>query len=123
MSRTLALTGTGKISGTGNALNNLLIGNSAVNTLNGGAGNDRLDGGAGADSMTGGAGDDTYVVDNASDKTIESAGGGFDTVESSITWTLAAEVERLFLTGSQCRQRHRQCVEQLADRQRRDQHD
>jgi Ca2+-binding RTX toxin-like protein len=96
----LVLTGTSKLSGTGNALDNILIGNSAANALNGGAGNDRLDGGAGGDPMTGGAGDDTYVVDNASDKTIESTAGGFDTVESSISWTLSAEVERLFLTGA-----------------------
>jgi len=96
----LLLTGAAKISGTGNELNNVLVGNSAVNSLSGGAGDDRLDGGAGADSMTGGPGDDTYVVDSASDKTIELANGGFDTVESAITWTLSVEVERLFLTGS-----------------------
>ncbi len=96
----LILIGTGRISGTGNALNNILIGNFGVNSLNGGAGDDRLDGGASADSMTGGSGDDTYVVDTANDKTVELAGGGFDTVESSISWTLAAETERLFLTGS-----------------------
>ena len=39
------------IAGTGNALNNILIGNS---------GNNSLDGGAGADKMAGGLGDDTY---------------------------------------------------------------
>ena len=95
----LILLGTGKISGTGNALDNRIVGTSAVNTLTGGAGNDRLDGGAAADSMTGGTGDDTYVVDNGSDKTIESTSGGYDTVESGVSWTLSAEVERLFLTG------------------------
>ncbi|OQX07527.1 MAG: hypothetical protein BWK76_24745, partial [Desulfobulbaceae bacterium A2] len=39
----LTLTGTGGFSGTGNALNNVLIGNDAANTLNGGAGNDTFD--------------------------------------------------------------------------------
>jgi Ca2+-binding RTX toxin-like protein len=96
----LILTGTSKINGTGNTLDNVLIGNSAANTLSGGAGNDRLDGGAGADAMTGGLGNDTYVVDSTSDSTVEMAGGGVDTVETALTWTLATEVERLTLTGT-----------------------
>jgi serralysin len=77
----LLLTGTAIINGTGNALNNVLTGNSAANVL------------------TGGAGDDTYVVD-AADTTIEALGGGTDTVQSMVTWTLAAEVENLTLTGT-----------------------
>ncbi|MBK8816648.1 MAG: VCBS repeat-containing protein [Methylococcaceae bacterium] len=43
----LSLSGLNAINGTGNTLNNVIIGNSAANTLNGGAG---------ADSMTGGLG-------------------------------------------------------------------
>ena len=50
--------------------------------------------------MTGGAGNDTYVVDNAGDVVTEAASGGTDTVESSITFTLGAEVENLLLTGA-----------------------
>ncbi|MDP1633057.1 MAG: hypothetical protein Q8L69_00060, partial [Gallionellaceae bacterium] len=96
----LTLTGTSAINGTGNALNNVLIGNSAVNTLNGGAGNDRLDGKAGADRMSGGTGDDIYVVDNTKDTVTENTNEGIDTVESSITYTLKANVEALLLTGS-----------------------
>lgn len=40
----LTLTGTTAINGTGNALNNVIVGNSAINTLNGGAGDDYLNG-------------------------------------------------------------------------------
>jgi Ca2+-binding RTX toxin-like protein len=57
----LTLTGVGAISGTGNALNNKIIGNSAANTLNGGAGNDVLIGGAGIDRLHGGLGRDTLT--------------------------------------------------------------
>lgn len=96
----LTLTGTAALNGTGNALDNILTGNSAVNTLTGGAGNDRLDGKAGADRLIGGAGNDTYVVDNTGDIITENANEGTDTVESSVTWTLGANLENLTLVGT-----------------------
>jgi len=96
----LTLSGTTAINGTGNALDNVLTGNSGNNTLTGGAGNDRLDGGAGSDTMIGGAGNDTYVVNQAGDVVTENANEGTDTVESSIAYTLGANLENLTFTGT-----------------------
>ncbi|PTQ73712.1 calcium-binding protein [Pseudomonas sp. GV071] len=96
----LTLTGTGLLTGTGNELDNVLIGNAGANTLYGGLGNDRLDGGSGADTLFGGAGDDTYVVNIATDVVTELADEGSDTVESSVSFTLGDHLENLTLTGS-----------------------
>jgi serralysin len=87
----LTLLGTGAISGYGNGANNSLIGNGAANIL---------DGGAGADSMTGGGGNDTYIVDSEGDTVTELANGGIDSVYSSLSFSLGANVENLVLNGA-----------------------
>ena len=50
--------------------------------------------------MAGGAGNDIYVVDNAGDVVTEALNEGTDTVQSSVSFTLGANVENLTLTGS-----------------------
>ncbi|MBD2145385.1 Calx-beta domain-containing protein, partial [Sphaerospermopsis sp. FACHB-1194] len=98
----LTLTGTAAINGTGNAGNNVLTGNSANNSLTGGAGNDTLNGGSGTDTLIGGLGNDTYIVDTTTDTITELSGGGTDTIQSSVTFTIATltNIENLTLTGT-----------------------
>jgi Ca2+-binding RTX toxin-like protein len=54
----------------------------------------------GADTMAGGLGNDTYTVNHAGDVVIELPNEGADLVQSSISHTLAANVENLTLTGT-----------------------
>ena len=80
---------------------NALSGQAGADKLYGLAGNDTLDGGRGADRMEGGGGADTYYVDNADDVVIEANVAGVDTVNASVTFSLAGQyIENLVLTGS-----------------------
>ena len=68
-----------------------------IDTLMGGSLNDVLDGGLQADTMTGGLGDDVYYVNDPGDVVTENPGGGSDIVNSSIDYTLPANVEAVVL--------------------------
>ncbi len=63
----LTLSGSNAINGTGNALDNLIVGNSGNNLLDGGPGNDRLIGGAGLDTLIGGPGADSFIYTTLGD--------------------------------------------------------
>ncbi len=96
----------------GNGGDDTLYGHGGDDKLNGGDGNDTLFGdegvfgGSGKDVMTGGAGDDAYWVNTAGDKVVETLttakGGGFDSVASDISYSIAAlpNIERLDLFGA-----------------------
>jgi Ca2+-binding RTX toxin-like protein len=112
--------GDGDLNGSGNALDNVLLGTSGSNklaggagddfldagdgsdTLEGGTGDDYLDGDAGNDLMKGGAGDDIYIVEQNGDVAVEAAGNGNDTIGTSFDFDLATDstnIENLTLRG------------------------
>ena len=68
---------TGNIDGTGNELDNILIGTEGTNVLDGGEGADLLIG-------VGEYEEDTFVVDNVKDKVV-----GWGLVQSSVSWSFA----------------------------------
>jgi Ca2+-binding RTX toxin-like protein len=100
----LAARGNGEVelfqAAAGNAAINL-YGNYHTNRILGNDANNVIDGRGGADTMQGGAGDDTYTVENPGDLVIEdSAFGGTDLVNTTISYALTANVENLTGTGT-----------------------
>src|SRR5262245_60190285 len=79
------------LKGTGNSLDNKIIGSNGDDTLNGLGG---------ADTMDGADGSDTMIVDNIGDVTKDTGSDGeFDRVFASVNHTLGDFVEYLTLTG------------------------
>jgi Ca2+-binding RTX toxin-like protein len=68
--------------------------------IEGNAQDNFIDGLAGADILIGRGGNDTYLIDNAGDQVIESAGEGHDVEYSNVTHTIEANVEDLYLFGN-----------------------
>jgi len=88
---------------TGMAGDDVLTGNGGNDILIGGAGRDVLDGGAGRNTLEGGLGNDRYVIRSRLDliqgEVGFSLGGGIDTVESWVSFTLTPNLEVLRLMG------------------------
>jgi Ca2+-binding RTX toxin-like protein len=96
----LTIASGGNLHGTGNGLDNAIVGGGGDNTLRGYAGNDTLIGDAGNDFMSGGPDNDTYYVESAGDVVAESQNEGVDTVNAGVSFTLPVQVENLTLSGS-----------------------
>ncbi|MFN3814757.1 M10 family metallopeptidase C-terminal domain-containing protein [Brevundimonas sp.] len=75
-----------------NDLNNIIIGNNAANIIKGGGGDDY---------MQGLGGDDVYYVDSRGDVVVEVAGGGVDTVYTTVSFDARqTHVENITILGS-----------------------
>ena len=125
----LGFLGTANATGYGNILNNIIVGNTGNDLFYGYGGDDSILGGeletitsmavsamipltvekatttcTGRLAMTamyGGNGNDTFGVNALGDTVTEdSATGGYDTVNSTVTFTLGTNLERLNLTGT-----------------------
>ncbi|MEG4108106.1 type I secretion C-terminal target domain-containing protein [Microcoleus sp. S13_C5] len=103
----LILKGNTALWGTGNSLDNQMVGNGENNafvgmegndSLWGNAGDDQLVGRSGDDLMVGGIGNDTYWVEDRGDRVVEDADSGTDSVIATVNYALSANVENLYLS-------------------------
>ena len=84
----------------GTDTNDNLYGTINGDRIYGFAGADWLLGREGADALAGGAGDDSYEVENTNDYVYEGVNAGTDSVYASVTYSLPADVENIFLQGT-----------------------
>ena len=96
----LSGTGSADLSLYGNNLNGVITGNSGNDTLTAGGGSETLVAGSGLATLIGGKGNDTFVINNASDVITEAANSGNNTEQTSVTVTLANNVQNLTGTGT-----------------------
>ncbi|NRB05494.1 MAG: DUF4214 domain-containing protein, partial [Rhodobacteraceae bacterium] len=96
----LELIGSDAADGTGNALDNQIIGNTGNNALSGLSGDDTLSSTAGDDTLLGGPGDDTYLIDNENADIVELANEGADRVITPFTVGLGPNLEHGILNGT-----------------------
>ena len=86
----LTLTGSTAINGTGNELNNTIIGNGATNVLTGAGGNDSLTGGSGADTFNVDLGIDTVTDFGLGADILVVSANATANVTMAAAWTAAA---------------------------------
>jgi Ca2+-binding RTX toxin-like protein len=97
------------LNGTGNSLDNQIVGEDGINILTGNAGNDTLTGSKGDDTLIGNENNDVYIIDAdvdlGFDTIIELAAGGIDALDfrststKGITVNLAVVTNQLVATG------------------------
>jgi Ca2+-binding RTX toxin-like protein len=87
----LLLIGSGNITGTGNAV---------ADVLTAGAGADTLIAGSAIDTLIAGTGNTTFVINNLGDVIRESSATSSNTVNSSVSYSLPTDINSLVLTGT-----------------------
>jgi Ca2+-binding RTX toxin-like protein len=91
-------TGNETLSGTN--LNNRIYAGTGNDTLIGTGTNDTLVAGASADTLIGGSGNETFVINNVADVITASANAASNSIFSSVSYVMPANVQNLTLTGS-----------------------
>ncbi|WFU39379.1 Ig-like domain-containing protein [Bradyrhizobium sp. CB82] len=81
----------------GGTITSWINGSTSSHIVYGTAANDKITPVNSDDTMVGWSGDDTYVVGSPNQKIIENPGGGIDSVEAWVSYTLPANVENLTL--------------------------
>src|ERR1019366_6038572 len=77
-----------------------VTGNSGADSITGGWGADTLIAGSGLATLVGGSGNTTFVVNNAADIVQDAFTAASNTLQSSVSFVLPANVNSLLLTGS-----------------------